>query len=225
MTEDFEDEFTKTTVDEQQIESEVSKEIITANDGAMFKFFKGNSFYDHELTLNVKSSKHFKELINSMFEIGMHIKDDLTRNKDLRPLYPLFTLLNKNSDVLYGTLLPVKDIYPLDSIKNFLQQDNEKNLKQNDMSHILSMMEIKSHKCPLVDPTLCKFPNSEYKNVLHIQSINLEKPEKSLTFSMGYIYTEEGVDFDKHNIEVIPLSQSVRTGIWEDNSNRDSPYT
>ena len=40
MTEDFEDEFTKTTVDEQQIESEVSKEIITANDGAMFKFFK-----------------------------------------------------------------------------------------------------------------------------------------------------------------------------------------
>ena len=216
MTEDFEDVFTK-----PQIKNE---DIIKGEDGCLFHFFENSEFKGNKLIEKVNTSDEFKRLITSLFNLGINMKNHLSKRTKDPYFYPFFSLIKKDSTVLHGTMLPNQKIYSLDSLKNLLQNNNEKNLKEKDLTHILHMLEVKSHSCSAKD---CSCPISTYENKLLIQSFNLEKPKKSLTFTMSFIYTEEGIHFDEENIEVLPMDKSIHTGNYPNEVKHDDdlPYT
>ena len=87
------------------------------------------------------------------------------------------------------------------------------------------MIDVKSHRCKFPTLSKCKCPQTKYQNQLLIQSFNLAKPEKSLTFAMDFSYTEDGVVFDENNIQVVPMEKSIHTGKWDDiPDGKDLPY-
>jgi hypothetical protein len=87
------------------------------------------------------------------------------------------------------------------------------------------MIEVKSHACKKPTIEECRCSQSTYKNQLLIQSYNLTKPEKSLTFAMDFSYTEDGVVFDENNIQVMSMEKSIHTGRWDEKTDaKDLPY-
>ena len=216
MTEDFEDIYKE--------KETIPEDVVKWNDGSLFSFINTSEFKGNPLKQKVTSGKEFKELVNSLFALGINMKTFLVRKNTSGYFYPFFSLVKKDSNVLHGTMLPAQNVYSLDSLKSLLQNDNEKNLKEEDLTHILHMIEIKSHSCSKKD---CTCPISVYENKLLIQSFNLEKPEKSLTFSMGYKYTEDGVVFDEDNIDVVPIEKFIHTGKYSNvnlDQSKDLPY-
>jgi len=216
MTKDFEDIFT-----EPQIKEE---DIITDEDGCMFHFFVNSEFKGNKLTEKVNTPDEFKKLINSLFALGIDMKHHLVKHSKDRYFYPFFSLIKKDSTIIHGTMMPAQKVYSLDSLKNLLKSKNKRNIKEEDLTHILHMIEIKSHACGEKE---CNCPISVYENKLLIQSFNLKKPKKSLTFTISYMYTEDGVEFDENNIDIIPMEKSIHTGNFkgdEVENNKDLPY-
>ena len=142
--------------------------------------------------------------------------------------FPNTLCVSPNSEVVHGTMLPNDKNESYESLLAYLNEENKEKIKEADLSRILHMIEVKSHACSKPTFEQCTCPTTTYKNQLLIQSHNLEQPEKSLTFALDFVYTENGVIFDENNINIIPMEKSINTGKWDDDkfdiSGKDSPY-
>ena len=223
MIDDYEDIFTN---EPEQIKLEdITKDSSEGADGCQFYFIPDGRFSDKSLPLKVESAEEFKELVDALFKLGTTLKKTLSGQGQF---FPFFSLLKKDSDVVHGTMLPNDKNESYESLLAYLNEENKEKIKEADLSRILHMIEVKSHACSKPTFEQCTCPTTTYKNQLLIQSHNLEQPEKSLTFALDFVYTENGVIFDENNINIIPMEKSINTGKWDDDkfdiSGKDSPY-
>ena len=231
MIDDYEDIFTDES--DETIETlghEDSKiNASEGKDGCQFYFLSDGKFHEKSLPTKIKTKEDFKELVDSVFKLGVTLKKSMyevpTSSGNPEQFFPFFSLLKKDSKVIHGTMLPNNE-YSYESLRAYLGENNKENINLKDISRILHMIEVKSHACKKPTIEECRCSQSTYKNQLLIQSYNLAKPEKSLTFAMDFSYTEDGVVFDENNIQVMPMEKSVHTGRWDDKiyDAKDLPY-
>jgi hypothetical protein len=224
MIDDYEDIFTDEPQEQISID-DITKDSSTGADGCQFYFIPDGKFSDKSLPLKVESAEEYKELVDSVFKLGVALKK--TMHGGPGQFFPFFSLLKKDSEVVHGTMLPNDKNESYQSLLAYLNEENKEKIKAEDLSRILHMIEVKSHSCSKPTFEQCRCPTTKYKTQLLIQSHNLEHPDKSLTFAMDFTYTEDGVIFDENSIQVMPMERSINTGKWDDvkfDNPNDSPY-
>ena len=225
MIDDYEDIFTDEPQEQISLE-DINRDSSTGADGCQFYFIPDGRFSDKSLPLKVNNAEEYKKLVDAVFKLGVALKKTMGGGQG--QFFPFFSLLKKDSEVVHGTMLPNDKNESYKSLLAYLNEENKEKIKAEDLSRILHMIEVKSHACSKPTFEECKCPTTTYKNQLLIQSYNLEHPDKSLTFAMDFVYTENGVLFDEDNIHVMPMARSINTGKWDndkfDNSGKDLPY-
>ena len=221
MIDDYEDIFTDESGETSNVLDEINSS--EGKDGCQFYFLPDGKFHEKSLPTQIKTKEDFKELVDSVFKLGVTLKKATSHNNS--SFYPFFSLLKKNKKIIHGTMLPTTE-YSYESLRAYLNENNKEKIHEEDLSHILHMIEVKSHACKKPTIEECRCSQSTYKNQLLIQSYNLTKPEQSLTFAMDFSYTEDGVVFDENNIQVMPMEKSIHTGRWDEKINdaKDLPY-